>query len=164
MVYGIIILPNGNLRSEKIVCFKTFPTVDLATPWSICSQWIRPPKNSKILTQGSRRTESACSSMVFHFPRLRRRSRFLSSGSPSVRKSGFSCEMPAVALRPSRGWSAAAVSQKIICFKTFSTVDLATPWSICSRWRRPQKNSKILTEGGRRLVVTTRIRTLVYIY
>ena len=59
--------PHARVRSIVSICFKTFPTVDLATPWSICSQWSRPPKNFKILTEGSRRTASACSSMVFHF-------------------------------------------------------------------------------------------------
>ena len=53
--------------APEISGFKCFPAVDLVTPWSIRSQWNRPSRNFKILTEGSRRTASACSCLEMSF-------------------------------------------------------------------------------------------------
>ena len=55
-----LILKGSGFHSRpvpKTIGFKCFPAVDLVTPWSIRSQWNRPSRNFRILSDGSRRTD-----------------------------------------------------------------------------------------------------------
>jgi len=115
---------------------KLFRVVDVLTVLVISTGSFRPSRQILILTDGSLRAASASTCLEMSY---------LKKVSNKFRSSKWTRADPSVP-RFRSSWD---LGRKSFVSEHFPTVDLATPWSICSQWSRPQKNSQILTEGSR---------------